>query len=1189
MSSRMLALVAAVLLFTSLPFGIKAAPPSSPIAVAPNALPGVLPAPISLNRIGRYDTTLGAGSAEIVAFDPVSKRMALVNAASQTVDIVDISNPATPTKLLSIDTTPYGGAPNSVDVRSGVIAVAVEATPKTNPGKVVFFNTNGVLLNQVTVGSLPDMLTFTPNSKQVLVANEGEPSSYNQVDSVDPEGSISIITLPSAGIGAITTTMVLTATTVAFTDFNVGGSRNAELSSEIRIFGPNASVAQDLEPEYITVSPDSSTAYVTLQENNAVAIVSIATGAITAIVPLGYKDHSVLGNGLDSTDREGGSAGTGTISISQDPVLGMYQPDAIASFVKDGQIYLVTANEGDARDYTGFAEEARVSTLDLDNTVFPNEATLKTTGQLGRLTVTTTRGDLEIDGDYDQIYAFGARSFSIWNGTTGALVFDSGDEIEQRTASLAPTFFNSDGATDSFDTRSDNKGPEPEAAEVASIGGRIYAFIGLERIGGVMVYDITTPTSPTFVQYATGRGTGGDDIAPEGMSYIAPEESPNGKPLLLVANEVSGTVAIYEISVLNSTPDGAGSLSLLHNNDGESALSPTNNTVARVGQSSVSLPVGGIAAFKTVTMREISDARSRGNALINVYAGDAFLASSTLACSLPIDATTPIYDAIAQTQIPYTAHIFGNHEFDYTPVFLKRFVDAFGGSEPFLSANLNFSAQSGYTSLIDDDGLIEGGPSGGQVIGRSMVYTDTATGQRFGIVGATTPLLTTISSPDDVTVTADIPATAAAVQAEVDRLIGKGIKKIILVSHMQSLSQDRELIALLKSVDIVVAGGGDDLLSNPAIDNGTELLPGDSLPTGTPTYPLIEQDADNRDVYVVTTAGNYRYVGRLDVEFDANGEVSQVISERSYPRRVIPASSAATTLGLSDTVTPDPQIESSTLAPINSCLTTFAATVVARSEVVLDLSRNGSRTRETNAGNLIADSFLRAYDNYATANSLPARSSENPVIAIQNGGGIRQTAGNAIPATAPGDITRKNTLDILPFANFVTVVNEVTPTELKSILERSVANLPAEGGQFLQVAGITITVDLNNPAQIVTTAGVITVPGSRVIRATLADGRDLILAGQPVDGAPNVRIVTNSFTADGGDNYPTLAAKTSRVNLRSPAGAISYEQAWLEYLQSFPQVNGIPTIPASDSRYAVGGEDRIIILSSRMLLPLVAK
>jgi Ca2+-binding RTX toxin-like protein len=249
---------------------------------------------------------------------------------------------------------------------------------------------------------------------------------------------------------------------------------------------------------------------------------------------------SLQSTGLDASDRDGG------IKIRQQPVFGMYQPDAIASYTVNGQTYYITANEGDARDYDGFAEETRVKDLKLDPIAFPNASVLKADANLGRLTVTNATGDLDGDSDIDRLEVFGGRSFSIWDAN-GKLVFDSGDQFEQITAAQVPDIFNSNGAPDTFDTRSDNKGPEPEGMTVGTIEGRTYAFIGLERTGGVMIYDVTNPTQPTFIEYIPTP----NDIAPEGLLFVSAADSPNGKPLLITTNEESDTTAIFEVDPYN--------------------------------------------------------------------------------------------------------------------------------------------------------------------------------------------------------------------------------------------------------------------------------------------------------------------------------------------------------------------------------------------------------------------------------------------------------------------------------------------------------------------------------------------------------------------------------------------------------------------------------------------------------------
>ncbi len=491
---------------------------------------------IRLEVMGSYSTgSFGSGAAEISAYDATTRRLFMINALSAKVDVINIADPTVPTLLFQIDVSAYGAGINSVAVHNGVVAVAVENAVKQNNGKVVFYSVNGDFLSQVEVGALPDMLTFTPDGTKVLVANEGEP---NDAYTVDPEGSVSVIDV-SRGAANVVQSDVRTA---GFTAFN-----NATLEPSIRIFGPNASVAQDLEPEYITISPDSKTAWVTLQEGNAIGVIDIETATVTSLKGLGFKNHNLPGNGLDASDRDNGT------NIRNWPVKGIYMPDAIASYTVGGQTYLVTANEGDSRDYSGFAEESRVSALTLDPTAFPSSSNFKNNANLGRLTVTKTLGDTDRDGDYDELYALGARSFSVWS-TSASLIWDSGDQFEKRVAQELPSYFNSDNAgNNSFDTRSDNKGPEPEGVTIGQIGDSVYAFVGLERVGGVMVYNITNPAAPTFVQYINPRDftasdpTKAGDLGPEGIFFIPRSQSPTKRDLVVVSNEVSGTVTIYQV------------------------------------------------------------------------------------------------------------------------------------------------------------------------------------------------------------------------------------------------------------------------------------------------------------------------------------------------------------------------------------------------------------------------------------------------------------------------------------------------------------------------------------------------------------------------------------------------------------------------------------------------------------------
>jgi choice-of-anchor I-like protein len=503
---------------------------------------------IVLTPLGAYDTPFfDEGAVEIAAYDAVTRRAFLTFAARPRIDIVDLSDPAAPFLTQTIDLTPWGADAHttSVAVHSGVVAAALpQGIDDTGPGKVLFFDVYGNYVNGVTVGALPDMITFTPNGQLLLTANEGQPRDDY---SLDPEGSVSIIDM-RGGAAALTQADV---TTAGFAAFNAP----AVIDSRIRVFGPGASVAQDLEPEYIAVSHDSLTAWVTLQENNALAILDLKSKTVTSLVALGYKDHSVAGRGLDgSIDSKE--------TIRPWPVLGMYQPDGIATVHRAGSTYLVTANEGDVREYAGLnapkpsdkgLESIRVGELTLDPALlaaFPGIQN-NTTG-IGRLNVTSFHGDTNGDGKFDKLYAFGARSFSVWSAA-GALLWDSGEQLERITAAAFPSNFNASNTSNAVDNRSDDKGPEPEGITVARLFGRDYVFVSLERIGGVAVYDINTPTSPRFVQYINPRNFGAapsspasGDQGPEGLVVV--ESSANGgSPLLLVANEVSGTLRVYRI------------------------------------------------------------------------------------------------------------------------------------------------------------------------------------------------------------------------------------------------------------------------------------------------------------------------------------------------------------------------------------------------------------------------------------------------------------------------------------------------------------------------------------------------------------------------------------------------------------------------------------------------------------------
>jgi hypothetical protein len=513
---------------------------------------------INMSFLTSYAVTGANPGAEIVAHDPASQRLFVMKNEAGEIEILDFANPNNITSITSIylSSQTIGAQTGdviqgtSVAVYNGIAAAAsyrvedASGNQLFTPGTVSFYEAaTGNFLSAVTVGNLPDMLVFTPDGNKLLVANEGQPSDDYLTD---PEGTISVIDV-SAGVVGLTQTNV---TEINFNSFDtqITSLRNAGL----RVFGPNASVSEDVEPEYITVSSDSQTAFVALQENNAMAKIDLNTNTITNIFPFGLKDYNLPGNELDLNNE------LDFIFMANWPIKGMYMPDGIANYSIGGVNYVVTANEGDARDYGGYSEEIRVGDTGyvLDPVVFPNAALLKADGNLNRINATTATGDLDGDNDFDEIHVYGGRSFSIFNGNTGNLVYDSGDDFE-RIIKADPDYsqiFNTSNSNNTFKNRSDDKGPEPEGVIIQEINGVFYAFIGLERVGGLMVYNISNPAAPIFEAYVNNRGfvpgaNESGDLGPEGLIYIKPTDNSTATGLVVLANEVSATLSIYQVAI----------------------------------------------------------------------------------------------------------------------------------------------------------------------------------------------------------------------------------------------------------------------------------------------------------------------------------------------------------------------------------------------------------------------------------------------------------------------------------------------------------------------------------------------------------------------------------------------------------------------------------------------------------------
>ncbi|MFT7073282.1 MAG: hypothetical protein ACJAX3_002275 [Patiriisocius sp.] len=482
----------------------------------------------------------GDGTAEIVAYDPENQQLFVVNAAI--INVLDFSDPANITELDFADVSDVGASAQSVAVNNGIVAIAISNNDETGNGFIAFSDTLG---NEtpvvVEVGVLPDMITFTPDGTKLLVANEGQP---NTDYSIDPEGSVAIIDV-TGGLADINQS------DVTIVNFNAFDGQEAILNANgIRVYGPGSTASQDFEPEYIAVSGDSQTAYVCLQENNAYAIIDIANAQVTDVISFGLKDHALQQNSIDVSDE------TDFVFNANWPIKGMYMPDAISLYNVNGTDYIVTANEGDSREYDAFDEEVKIDDVDyiLDPAVFSDIAILELDTNLSQINISAASGDADGDGLYEEIHVFGGRSFSIFEAATGTLVYDSANDFEVITAAdpVYGAIFNASNSNNNPKNRSDNKGPEPEGVLVKEIADQFYAFVLLERIGGVMVYNITDPVNPVFLQYLNSREVtpGGDemgDLGPEGLAYVSETESPTGTAYIVVANEVSATLSVYSL------------------------------------------------------------------------------------------------------------------------------------------------------------------------------------------------------------------------------------------------------------------------------------------------------------------------------------------------------------------------------------------------------------------------------------------------------------------------------------------------------------------------------------------------------------------------------------------------------------------------------------------------------------------
>ena len=525
------------------------------VGLVPSALAAQDNTP-ALEKIAGYSTGYSdqeGGVAEIVAYSQDNQKFYLVNGREQKLDIVSLAGltageegqSLTLEQRLDVSQMIPGFAFGdltsvAVDPVHDRVAVAVQAEDYAAKGAILLLNYDGEYLAHYPAGVQPDNVTFSPDGRYVLSANEGEPRQGYE-NGTDPQGSVTIVDLAAETPAP---------NTVTFEAFDA--QREALVAGNV-ILKQGRNPSTDLEPEYIAVDGDSTTAYVALQEANSIAVLDLASGQFTGVHSLGFKDHSQPGNELDA-NKEDKQA-----KLQNEAFMGVYMPDGIALYEAGGKTFLLTANEGDASEWEEYANITTVVT-----------GTVEEDGETTDVEVEVL-DKTKLDGlpavEEGTHFTLGGRSFSLYEVTEDGLtqVFDSGSDFESITAQAYPDHFNASNKNNKLDSRSDAKGPEPESVTVNLVEGKPYAYVGLERIGGVMVYDLSDPAHPAFVEYVNTRDftvdfpeAGTDpaqgDVSVEGMCAVPASASPTGQALLLTANEVSGTVAVFQHSQQAEAP-----------------------------------------------------------------------------------------------------------------------------------------------------------------------------------------------------------------------------------------------------------------------------------------------------------------------------------------------------------------------------------------------------------------------------------------------------------------------------------------------------------------------------------------------------------------------------------------------------------------------------------------------------------
>lgn len=1091
-------------------------------------------------------------------------------------------------------------------------------------GRLVFFNLEtGAVIGSVAAGYHPDMVAI--KNGKVAVANEAQHAwagsgavNIATFDSVQQPGSVTVADL--TGLNKDTLAAALATLPVTTTDFSGVSGLISGLRDHTSFEIPANTKAKyfHIEPEYIAFSPDNTQLFVGLQENNAIAVLDIATNTWLNITGLGQQAITI-----DASDED-------DLFDVTNAALGLPMPDSLATWTAGGNTYIITANEGDARvddgdiKRLGTGSGNAVSIYGLASGFAPSTTNLDF-GRLNILVDQSLNGPVlpttSPNSDIDKIVSMGTRGLSLWKKEAdNSVSFVSHLPLESELFARDPQRHNANngGLKTAFDARSDDKGPEPEAVAVTTLaGGTVIAVAGMERQNGVIVVDITNPASPQVLRYINDSGQG--LISPETVTIIDAPDSPTGTVLAVVGYEgiidgnpaVAGGVGVYEINPASFR------LQVLHASDMEA---DTSSITA--------------APQFAALVDKIEDAAGI-NASITIGAGDCFIPGAFLSAGNDISTRTALKTALGFTfgysasavdlrensgrpdiaimnSIGFDATCIGNHEWDLgatefanivlpDPRTSRTNMRHYGAAFPFLSANLDFSAVVSvpaavtdlaprFTSAIRNTGAfaphpnenypgISTSPTNAKLAKSAIIERG---GEKIGVLGVTPPDLASISSPGLVTVTGptgavvvsprtyDIDALAAHLQPTIDALVAAGCNKIVMATQLQQIENEKLLATKLRHVDIIVAGGSGTVYSNSGI-----LQPGDS---SAGAYPFGTTDLDGRTVAVVSGDGQYQYLGRLVVDFNAAGHITAVNSASDN----IAVTSAAVTAqwGVADPYavgTRGGTVKAVTDA-VSAVINAKDGLILGKSSVYLEGRRTNVRQQETNFGNLSAD-----------ANLWYAKNIDSTVeVSLKNGGGIRNSIGAVSPLGVPGitaanptagtppgklagDVSRLDVEDSLKFNNQLTLFT-VTASELKLLLEHAVAGSNGTGaanataGQFCQLGGIQVVADLAETPVTYTSAGsppVISAVngGNRIRYAALLDSAGavtevLISNGIVLNPARTVRMVTLNFLVNssptnsdfGGDSYPfpyigRLSSVENRLDLTTDGSANGYTLA----------------------------------------------